>query len=258
MMALTKREFRRLLSACAKLKDGPDNRCSNYGVNLINTVLDFQMLTSTVMTATEYFIETHGKCNHERLLQIVASYPDTKQGNLQLANFLWDNNHWTRAKFLRIVLQRFNELGVRGQKSLARWARSADFKQDVQGRFKTQEHSIGYALFLWLQLRTGVETVKPDVNVLKFVSEAIGRKVAGPEAVEALMAVAGKLGRSPSRLDAAIWEYQRTKPRLKRMERRKALPYMANIRTLYPVLLGLAGYEPGGSNPAGRASTSTS
>jgi hypothetical protein len=55
-----------------------------------------------------------------------------------------------------------------------------------------------------------VETVKPDVHILRFVSDAIGRPVTELEAVESLEEVAKRLDLSPRVLDWSIWEYQRS------------------------------------------------
>ena len=68
---------------------------------------------------------------------------------------------------------------------------------------------MGIALFKWLQLRVGVDTVKPDVHILNFISKAVGRKVSPADAVIDLELVARKLKRKAARLDAAIWHYQR-------------------------------------------------
>ncbi len=58
-------------------------------------------------------------------------------------------------------------------------------------------------------MRAGVETVKPDVHVLRFVGGAIGRAVAETEAVVALEAVAARMNVPARLLDWSIWEIQR-------------------------------------------------
>ena len=68
---------------------------------------------------------------------------------------------------------------------------------------------LGTAVYHGLVMRLGVETVKPDVHILRFVAGAIGRPVNELEAVEALEEVAKRLGLSPRTLDWSIWEYQR-------------------------------------------------
>ena len=208
-MPLTTQERKLLQKACDKLEDGPDYRCTNYVSNLLNTVLDFQMRVEVVGASMDYFEATHGIRSHWGLQKLVGSFANTKRGNTELANCLWNNNHWSRAKFLRMILDRLEEKGIRDQTSLRRWLKKADFERDVKGQFKTKEHSIGYALFHWLQLRLGIDTIKPDVHILKFVSDTIGRRVTPAEAVDGLTLVARKSRRKAHRLDAAIWDYQR-------------------------------------------------
>jgi hypothetical protein len=67
--------------------------------------------------------------------------------------------------------------------TLSTWASSTEF-QEVKGKIKTKEQSVGYAIFKWLQVRLGVDTVKPDVHVKQFVSDCIGRKAKDEETVE--------------------------------------------------------------------------
>lgn len=208
-MALSDGELRRLMRACKKLPQGPDYRCDDYIENVLNSVLDFQMKTPAVTKAMEYFRNTHGARSHRKLRKLVDAFPNTNNGNRALAKYLWNNNHWSRAKFLRTLLECYEERGIRGQCSLRKWVLNADFQQDVKGKFRTKEHSIGFALFHWLQLRLGVDTVKPDVHIRNFVSDAIRRRATALEAVDGLKAVAKALGRKAYRLDAAIWNYQR-------------------------------------------------
>jgi len=208
-MALTKREIQKLRTQCNKLEDGPDYRINDYVSNLMNTVLDFQMKVGPVESAVEYYEENHGYRTHKKLKAFIDSFPNTKNGNLKLANTMWNNNHWTRAKFLRMLLYEFESRGIKGQQSLKKWVSSADFEKDIKGKFKTKEHSIGIALFQWLRLRLGVDTVKPDVHIMNFVSNAVGRRISQQEALDALMIVAEQTNRKAALLDAAIWHYQK-------------------------------------------------
>ena len=207
-MALTKREIQKLRTQCNKLEDGPDYRINDYVSNLMNTVLDFQMKVGPVESAVEYYEENHGYRTHKKLKAFIDSFPNTKNGNLELANTMWNNNHWTRAKFLRMLLYEFESRGIKGQQSLKKWVSNADFEKDIKGKFKTKEHSIGIALFQWLRLRLGVDTVKPDVHIMNFVSNAVGRRISQQEALDALMIVAKQTNRKAALLDAAIWHYQ--------------------------------------------------
>lgn len=171
--------------------------------------IDFQMDSKVVVASINYFNNTHGAKSHKKLRSLIDAFPNTKKGNIDLALFLWGYKHWTRAKFLRKIIEFFEQHGVRGQKSLNKWVLAADFERDVKGRIKTEEHSIGFALFHWMQLRHGSNTVKPDVHVLNFVENAIGRRPSNVEAVAGLTSAANSLGRKAARLDAAIWHFQR-------------------------------------------------
>lgn len=206
---MNKREIQKLRTQCNKLEDGPDYRINDYVTNLLNTVLDFQMNVGTVSSAMEYYEDNHGYRTHKKLSEIIDDFPNTKNGNLKLANSLWGNNHWSRAKFLRKLISEFEARGIKGQQSLQKWITNADFETDIKGQFKTQEHSIGIALFQWLRLRLGVDTVKPDVHIINFVAEAVGRTVTQEEALESLLEVARQTERKAALLDAAIWHYQR-------------------------------------------------
>jgi hypothetical protein len=192
-MALSANEIRVLHQACAKLKKGPDYRCDDYIPNVLNTVLDFQMQPGPLRNSQEYFAQHHKIKSHRKLKSTLSRYPNTKSGNMRLANDLWGYNHWSRAKFLKKLVECFDERGIRGQESLRRWFTNADFERDVKGKFKIKEHSIGFALFHWMCLRLGVDTVKPDVHVKRFVENAIGRRPSDTDIVTALVDIAQQL-----------------------------------------------------------------
>ena len=106
-------------------------------------------------------------------------------------------------------MEGFDKNSIADQNSLNKWVMEADFERDVQGKFRSANHSIGYTLFKWLQLRIGIDTIKPDVHIINFVTHCIGRSITPEEAVSALIRVAQETNRKAFRLDAAIWNYQR-------------------------------------------------
>ena len=202
-------EYRALYRACRRLDDGPDYRMNNYALNLINSALDFMSNVKTVNKAMCHYQENIGYSSHRKLKSIVNQFPNTERGNKRLAQYLWSNNMWTRAEFLRELIQQFEIRGIRGQQSLTRWLRNADFERDIRGQFKTEHHSMALALFHWLCLRCGIDTIKPDLHVINFVSDAIGRRASAEESVKALTRVAKEQDRKAYLLDSAIWHYQR-------------------------------------------------
>ena len=202
-------EYDALYEACMHLDDGPDYRISSYALNLINTALDFQSNVTTVNCAMAYYRENFGYNSHRGLKGVVNQFQNTTRGNKNLSSYIWSNNMWTRAEFLRVLLDEFESRGIRGQKSLKGWLSNADFKRDIKGQFRSRHHSMGIAIFHWLCLRCGIDTIKPDVWVLKFVRSTIGRNASPEESVQALVSIAKAQRRRAYRLDAAIWNAQR-------------------------------------------------
>jgi hypothetical protein len=90
---------------------------------------------------------------------------------------------------------------------LRAWAQGSEFTRDFEGQVK----HLGLAAYKWLTMRLGVETVKPDVHLHRFVESAVGHPVGDDELIRALEAVAQRIRRPAARLDWAIWEYQRSK-----------------------------------------------
>ena len=59
---------------------------------------------------------------------------------------------------------------------------------------------------VWCLSAFGGNTTKPDVHIIRFVSDAIGRKVTDVEALRLLEAVAAKFSIILHNLDTSIWE----------------------------------------------------
>jgi hypothetical protein len=101
----------------------------------------------------------------------------------------------------------FRERNVTDLDSLRAWA-AGSTDEDFVGHIK----GLGPTVYQWLVMRAGVETIEPDVHVLRFVTAALGRPVNERDAVSGLENVAKRLGASPRTLDWSIWEYQRAMP----------------------------------------------
>jgi hypothetical protein len=75
----------------------------DFVMNLLETVLDYQMHTTAVVKALEYF--KANRWNEVRTLDdleaLLSRYPDDQNGNAALAGHLWGNRHWRRAHELR-------------------------------------------------------------------------------------------------------------------------------------------------------------
>lgn len=205
--AFSEEDFQRVVAKCREIPAAEsDFRVNDYVENMLLTVLDFQMRSATVGRAMEYF-SLHAQkdvANFDALKNLLAKYPDTQEGNRELAQYLWGYNMWTRAELLRRLLAYFEAQGVTTQEHLQQWAAQAVYERDFKGQVK----GAGYAIFQWLVMRQGVETVKPDVWLHRFMQEVLGYSVRDEVVVELLKEVALELEIKAYDLDWRIWKYQ--------------------------------------------------
>lgn len=182
----------------------------DFVTNLLATVVDFQMHTNAVVKALGHFKES--RFDEVRTLAdlqaVMDRFPDDQEGNTDLALYLWGYKLWTRAGMLRRLVEFFDSVGVRDEGGLKRWAERAEFRSDFEGRVK----GLGPAVFQWLVMRQGVDTVKPDVHVHRFAEAAVGRRLSDADTVDVVVGAAHRLGMKAYQLDWAIWEDGRGGP----------------------------------------------
>ena len=81
----------------------------------------------------------------------------------------------------------------------AEWTRPGDYLAvGVKG--------FGLAGFQYLRMLFGAQTTKPDIHIMRFVAEHIGRPVTDIQALYLLEKAARLAGLPLRELDAAIWE----------------------------------------------------
>lgn len=206
---LTAAEAAKLLEACRCLPPAKGNYLlDDYVENVLLTVLDFQMQTKTVEQAQQHYLQ-HRKTairTHQDLQAFLMQYPNTQEGNTRAAQFLWGYNLWTRVEILRRFLNYLEMQGVTTQAQLKAWA-----QQTTYAHFAGKVKGMGLGIFQWLIMRQGVETIKPDIWVHRFLKDTLGRSVSDAEAVAALEAAAKWLGLKAYELDWRIWEAQRAR-----------------------------------------------
>lgn len=180
---------------------------TDYVSALCDTVLDFQMHTTSVRRAIDHY--NTERWNEVRTLDdlkaLLAQHPDDQTGNEAIARYLWGNRHWTRVHMLRGLTDYFDERRIDTIEKLRDWAANSSYKRDFEGRVK----GLGPTVYRWLVMRLGVETVKPDVHLRRFVEDALGRTVSDDDIVTVVCAAARELGLRTFELDWSIWEYQR-------------------------------------------------
>ena len=179
----------------------------DFVMNLLETVLDYMLQTEVVVRALQRFREN--RWNDVRTLddleRVMARFPEDQAGNTALAQHLWGYNFWTRAQQLRDLVRYFRSIGVVDQEQLKHWALRSTFKTDFEGRVK----GLGPAVYQWLVMRQGVDTVKPDVHVRRFAEAAVGRNLNDQEVIELTTRAAARIGIKAFELDWRIWEAAR-------------------------------------------------
>ncbi|MGO9657983.1 MAG: hypothetical protein ACLP7F_06430 [Acidimicrobiales bacterium] len=203
-------DIARMTEACRALPEPVgDYSVDDYLTNLVATVVDFQTQTTAVERALEHFSTRARPAldDLDDLVELMGSFPADQAGNTALAQRLWGYDMWTRAQMLRDLVGYFASIGVTDQAGLRRWASNATFDGDFKGRVR----GLGPAVFQGLVMRQGVDTVKPDVHLHRFVAGVVGRALSGTDVVELVVAAARRLGRPAHRLDWAIWEAGRAR-----------------------------------------------
>jgi hypothetical protein len=198
-------EADRLVEACRPL---PTRQWKyeehDYMTNVLLTVLDLQMRNVTVERSIRHYRDCRWTeiRTLEHLEDLLGRFPDDKEGNRQVAQYLWGNDHWTRAGWLRGLAVFLAVENLRTNDALRAWAQRSDYQKDFAGRVRY----LGPAAYHWLVMRLGVDTVKPDVHLRRFVEDVVGHPITDGELIKAVTQAARRLGRSPRELDAAIWE----------------------------------------------------
>ena len=182
----------------------------DYMTNLFLTVLDFMLQGRIIEKAIAYYKDN--RWNEVRTLDdikhLLSKYEDSKEGNTAIAQYLWNYKYWTRISLLRRLVAYFELIRVTSQESLTDWANTSDFERDFRGRIP----GMGFAIYQWLIMRQGIETIKPDVHVRRFIESIIHRSdFTDKEVVVALEKVARQLSLKAYELDWRVWEYQRSK-----------------------------------------------
>jgi hypothetical protein len=163
----TEAEYESVLNACRSLPPPSGNyHVNDYVLNLVSTVLDYQMNATTLANAENHFKRNRLPAIRTRddLARVLATYSHDREGNIDAAIYLWGYKYGNRLQQLRELLAYFDSVGVTDQEGLRRWAMWSDFERDFKGRVK----GLALAVYKWLVMRQGVETIKPDIHVKTF------------------------------------------------------------------------------------------
>jgi hypothetical protein len=179
---------------------------------LFVTVIDFQMRTTTVEKALSYFEDNRSTAIRDLgdLEALLNAHKNDQPGNTAVAEFLFNYKLWTRVGLLRALVTWLRTLGIKDLKGLKRWAERSEFARDFQGQIQCRAgdwtYGLGLAVYNSLMMRLGIEAIKPDTRLRRFIEATIMRKVSDDEIVVGLTEVAGRLSIRPREIDSRIWE----------------------------------------------------
>ena len=207
---LTPEDFAALANAVAELPFTQPHRApADYMLDLMETVINFHIRVEVVLSSLGYFRDhvqqQHQIYTHQDLKTLLTRFSDDEDGNKAVSQFLWGNFLWTRIALLRKLLAFFESVGVIDQASLHAWAARSTFEHDFRNKVK----GLGIAVFHWLQIRSNVDSVKPDVHVLNFGKRVIGRRVSEKVLVDAISQIAPLVGQSMATVDVTVWFWGR-------------------------------------------------
>jgi len=207
---ITEQEYNLILQKCREIPPAQGMYLiDDYIENLMLTVLDFQMHNVAVEKAINYYRNNQYSAirTFNDLKQLLSKYADDKEGNTAVAQYLWRNRHWTRVSLLRKLVTYMESNGITTQEALHHWAEESDFEKDFKGKIP----GMAYAIYQWLIMRQGIETIKPDTHLIKFLGAIIHHGFTERELVDVLERVAKELGLKAYELDWKIWEYERNR-----------------------------------------------
>lgn len=130
---VSEQELERIVLACRSVPiTQAEYQQEDYVTNVFLTVLDLQMHNMVVNKSIQHYWDN--KWDEIRTLDdleaLLGRYPDDKEGNRQIAQHLWGNNHWTRVQWLRGLVRFLSESGLKTQDKLREWAASSEFHRD--------------------------------------------------------------------------------------------------------------------------------
>lgn len=137
------------------------------------------------------------------LLELIESYPTPLDFSERELNYRDERRASTLVGVLKALLQAQTVFKDSEETSrLEAWAHAAnptDYENfGVRG--------FGLSGFQYLRMLFGAQTLKPDMHICRFVSDAVGRRVGDVEALALMEAAGRQLGWPLSRLDYAVWD----------------------------------------------------
>jgi hypothetical protein len=154
----------------------------------------------------DYFEKNYGKIINS--LQQVVDLVD--ENGLKALGTLINSTYESRIEEIYNTCKAFLEFkyekgvmdDLEAMKIWANNAKKGDFIWNIKG--------IGPAVFQYLQMLLGIDTVKPDVHIMNFLYKVTERKFKEFESIKGFKEIAEYMGIRVADLDYSVWNYQRS------------------------------------------------
>ena len=175
-------------------------------VKVIDCVLSLNRKYDTfVVPRLETFMNNRPEIQRTiKLANLIATYPTSHAFMAQELNY----NHEDRARILESVVRYVCTI-VEGAQTIGK---EKEFLKQWAITSKPQDYRMlnikGFAIagFQYLRMLFGADTTKPDVHIIRFLSELLDRKVSEPEALRLLEEASKRAGLSVRDVDTYIWQ----------------------------------------------------
>lgn len=174
---------------CLIILDAVMSRSRVYEKTVVPKIKYFKENYSDIDTL-EKLIDTIERSGSENFAPKYLDYRFKQLGQVLLDTAIVFNNH---------------KIDTDDLESMRLFAESPNFYKEVQ-----KVKGIGIATARYLAILLNVDTVKPDVHIMKFISNALDRKVKEQEAIDLLTIVAKKMDIPVAIIDNSIWQYMST------------------------------------------------
>ncbi len=174
-------------------------------VRIIDCVLSLnRKYDAFVVPRLNAFVEKHPQTTTvKELAELMTRFPTPHAFMHQELNFNYEDRANTLQSVVDFVCKIVEETShVPEEQTLKQWAINAKPHeyQDVN------ISGFGIAGFQYLRMLFGADTTKPDVHIIRFVSNLLNRDVSALEALNILEASSTQLGLSVRDVDTYIWE----------------------------------------------------
>lgn len=225
LMTHSAEQLHALVTACDQFRDAkaPDGYRDGLALCVIDSVqstgVRYRSVEKVVARYRAYRREQGGDPNRDGAAELLRTF-DELDGPDGWANKIGNNNRTStrsgvlKSQAIRDAARVLDAAGIGDTDLLRRVVEDDAQLEQVRKAWcavKGQRSGITWHYMLML---AGIEGVKPDRMICRFVADSLGlsrRVVTPPFALEIVTAAAKEMGMSPTDLDHGVWQFQRTR-----------------------------------------------